>query len=40
MEDFPSVLGGISADQFLSEYWQKKTSFNTKCFAKFRISAI
>ncbi len=24
MEDFPSVLGGISADQFLSEYWQKK----------------
>ena len=24
MEDFPPILGGISAKQFLTEYWQKK----------------
>ena len=24
MEDFPSILGGVSAKQFLTEYWQKK----------------
>jgi 50S ribosomal protein L16 3-hydroxylase len=27
MEDFPLILGGISAKQFLTEYWQKKPLF-------------
>ena len=38
MEDFPPILGGISAKQFLTEYWQKKTSLDKRCYPKLFVA--